>query len=235
MCVALLSSARAELAPSNLRANRTDRIAASLPELVQAAEHGASQAFTWATELKARWQHLERLRREPQGAVWLGGLREPRAFLSATKQRAARASGCRLEEMKLRFEIGAAEGVEGTAEDTRSSSAGDAGVDILGLTVQGIGLHDSKLVAVDGVVELTSVRLVWALPGEPASSASQARLKLPLYADGARRVQLAEAELIAPAALAPSRPPTGRGTHGGDEVAEDAGLHRGAAAFAKFP
>ena len=236
MCAALISLARTELASSSLWPTRADRIAASLPELVQAAMGGASRASSWATGLKARWQQLERLQREPHGAVWLGGLREPQAFLSATKQKAARAGGCRLEEMELRLEI-ATEVAEGSETETREGSADDAVVAILGLAVQGVGVRGNNLVPVDGTSELQHVRLVWARPRERPPGAAQARLLLPLYDDGTRRVQLAEAELTlvaATAAPAPSRPATDRANQGNEGIAEDVGLHRGAAVFATF-
>jgi hypothetical protein len=69
------------------------------------------QAGSWILDLKRRIEHLEKLNREyaeclPDVHVWLGGLFQPGAFLTAMRQWTARLVGLPLENLKLRISIG---------------------------------------------------------------------------------------------------------------------------------
>jgi hypothetical protein len=70
--------------------------------------------MVWMSDLKRRIQHIEKLEQghsqwlQGMGSleVWLGGLFQPGAFLTATRQWTARLSGIPLEALKLSISIG---------------------------------------------------------------------------------------------------------------------------------
>jgi len=226
VCAAQLTSARKELESSSIvQSASRSRVEVLLPELVLAADMGgAPRALLWARTLAARWKQLERLHAagptvRPVDAVWLGGLSEPLAFLSATRQQTARMRGCNLEELQLRLQL------DCLTTDVAASAVATAaiGVQVLGLTVQGVGVRDGVLIAIEDTAPLHA-RLVWAPPAERPSSQ---RYIMPLYADNLRRMLLAEVELALPTSLQSSG-----ANPGGSVITQGDAMQRGAALFA---
>lgn len=86
-------------------------ILATVPShwLVFKVPHGVS-VNQWMMDLKARFDQIERISSLTSlgnlGDVWLGGLFNPEAFITASRQAVAQKNGWSLEELSLSFEIG---------------------------------------------------------------------------------------------------------------------------------
>lgn len=162
----------------------------------------------WATDLAHRMKQLQEVSQcvAQYGAaelknltVWLGGLFNPEAYITATRQCVAQANSWSLEELKLRVSV---------SDDERSSEQG--GFNIKGLKLQGGEcrkniLHLSSLI----MNELPLTTLWWVRAEDSGSTAASSiptdssLISLPVYLDATRTVMLFTVDLNAAKGLTP--------------------------------
>ncbi|BEJ00458.1 hypothetical protein CcaverHIS631_0503150 [Cutaneotrichosporon cavernicola] len=135
----------------------------------------------YVVDLVSRLAQLERIAtRGAAGGVWLGGLFQPEAYITATRQAAAHAAHASLEQLTLSLAL--------------ESGAGGNGFAIEGLKLHGAAWTDGKLMLNDGqTVALGPCELVWTRD----LAAGSAKVNLPVYLNGDRSDVLFSADLDA--------------------------------------
>jgi len=160
----------------------------------------------WLVDLAERLQQLERLSADmlrsprPPLRVWLGGLFAPEAFVTATRQAAARAHAWSLEHLKLHL-----------VPASQAAAEPDAFV-LQGLTLEGgAGWHGDRLAIVPQLfTPMPDTAFVWrhtlttsehqtAPDDDRASSVS-----VPVYINGKRTEFLFAVDMPAPPAVPPA-------------------------------
>lgn len=108
--------------------------------------------------------------------VWLGGLFNPEAYVTATRQYVAQANCWSLEELTMEVEI---------ATSSNSEIQGDSCFGITGLKLQG-AIAKSNRLHLDSTIltELPLVKVSWVKVNSPSSSSS--KVSLPVYLNGNR-------------------------------------------------
>lgn len=158
----------------------------------------------WLVDLAERLQQLERLSADmvksprPPLTVWLGGLFAPEAFITATRQAAARAHSWSLEHLELQLLPSAA-----------ASSEPDAFV-LQGLTLEGgAGWHQETLaIAPQLFTSMPDTAFVWRhtldraqrQPPMPRSNS----VNVPVYINGKRTEFLFAVDMPSPVDIAPA-------------------------------
>jgi len=143
-----------------------------------------STVIQWVTDFGDRVQQLQKISSScsERGAsalksvrVWLGGLFNPEAYITATRQYVAQANSWSLEELTLIVEI----------EDSASSSSiSEDGFGLTGLKLQGAKTNKNKLYLDSSILtELPLVNIRW-LKVSPSKSTS--KVTLPVYLNGNR-------------------------------------------------
>jgi dynein heavy chain 1 len=157
----------------------------------------------WLVDLAERLQQLERLSgdmlRSPRPAltVWLGGLFLPEAFITATRQAAARAHAWSLEHLELHVLPSAA----------AAASEPDAFV-LQGLTLEGgAGWREDRLAIVPQLfTAMPDTAFVWRhtpdLAREPKSTTPS--VNVPVYINGKRTEFLFDVDMPSPADVTPA-------------------------------
>lgn len=107
--------------------------------------------------------------------VWLGGLFNPEAYVTATRQYVAQANSWSLEELTMEVEIATSSNVE---------IKGDSCFGITGLKLQGAIARDNRL-HLDSTIltELPLVKVSWVKINSPQPSN---KVSLPVYLNGNR-------------------------------------------------
>jgi dynein heavy chain 1, cytosolic len=127
--------------------------------------------------------------------IWLGGLFKPEAFITATRQRAARAKTWSLESLVLDLLI------LDTDEKEKAACIADAGTSFIvdGLRLQSASWKDNRLaLSADMATALPPARLIWRRR-EDASMASQAsQVTIPVYLNDSRKDLLVAIPVDAP-------------------------------------
>ena len=102
--------------------------------------------------------------------IWLGGLASPEAFLTATRQEAAKSKKCSLQDLHLSLSL----------------SSGDDGFSFKGLILEGAGWDGSVLVLSDKTSNaLPPVRFVWT-KSKPEVPSGTIALEIPSYLNASR-------------------------------------------------
>lgn len=127
------------------------------------------------------------------GGIWLGGLFQPEAYITATRQAAAHAQGWSLEQVSLSLRLESS----GSAEAFAIKGKSTAFVTMLQADITGLKLHgarwEDKLVLNDGqVVSLGTCELAWT-----KDSVDKDTVNVPVYLNGDRGDVLFSANLAA--------------------------------------
>jgi dynein heavy chain 1 len=157
----------------------------------------------WLVDLAERLQQLERLSGDmlrsprPVLTVWLGGLFLPEAFITATRQAAARAHAWSLEHLELHLLPSAA----------AAAAEPDAFV-LQGLTLEGgAGWREDRLAIVPQLfTSMPDTAFVWRHTPDLVKQAQTdaAVVNVPVYINGKRTEFLFDVDMPSPAGVAPS-------------------------------
>ena len=151
----------------------------------------------WVTDLAHRMKQLKEISQcvAQFGAgelknitVWLGGLFNPEAYITATRQCIAQANSWSLEELKMHVTV---------ADD--ENATGQGGFNIRGLKLQGGECRNNILhLSTQIINELPLTTLWWVRDGEDKQPPPNANLiTLPVYLDSTRTVMLFTIDLYA--------------------------------------
>lgn len=178
----------------------------------------------YITDLVARLAQLERIASNGvAGGIWLGGLFQPEAYITATRQAAAHSQGWSLEQLALSLKVEAQPEadtfvIEGECLDwfyalaRLGSFAEDCGPSwrtrhlstelISGLKLHGAQWAHDKVVLNDGqTVSLGASVLAWTRRDRASDAGPQGTVNLPVYLNGDRSEVLFSADLVAESGL----------------------------------
>lgn len=111
--------------------------------------------------------------------VWLGGLLNPEAYITATRQCVAQANSWSLEELHLQVTVAES----GSAPESSSEWS----FSVTGLKLQGATVKQNRLLLTNTImVDLPTTVLTWIRGPEDASSTGGQSLTLPVYLNSAR-------------------------------------------------
>jgi len=161
----------------------------------------------WIADFVRRMQQLEEISRAADFRtliIWLGGLLNPEAFVTATRQSAAQSHGWSLENLRL-FAEGITVQKPGQAAPTASSQPDADGFTVRGLSLEGASWENNALALTDKLsVSLSPVRFVWKNQENAASVApAKGAISVPVYLSDVRTELLFAIDLASPAS-----PPT---------------------------
>ncbi|XP_047110794.1 dynein heavy chain, cytoplasmic isoform X3 [Schistocerca piceifrons] len=124
--------------------------------------------------------------------VWLGGLLNPEAYITATRQCIAQANSWSLEELMLDVTI--------TDGDASKSSSDDCSFGVVGLKLQGANCRNNQLHLTSTIMmDLPVTLLRWIRNGSTAEVHARSKLSLPVYLNSTRTELLFTVDLnIAP-------------------------------------
>jgi dynein heavy chain 1 len=160
----------------------------------------------WFRDLAKRIQHLEEAKRqladlgEKPLRIWLGGLFNPEAFITATRQRAARSNKWSLESLILDVEVLDTPDKEAAAMAT---SRGDSFV-VEGLQLQGAQWANGLALSTEMIYKLPRVRLAWKTAPADSVGETKGAVQLPVYLNETRKQLLFAADFAAPESIAPT-------------------------------
>ncbi|KAK6637160.1 Dynein heavy chain, cytoplasmic [Polyplax serrata] len=136
----------------------------------------------WITDFSQRVKQLQEVSKlvSTKGAkelklfnVWLGGLLNPEAYVTATRQSVAQANGWSLEELVLDISI----------SDNGTVATDDCSFAVVGLKLQGAQCRNNQLHLTSAIMtELPITLLRWVR----ASSVTEGKLALPVYLNSTR-------------------------------------------------
>jgi len=139
-------------------------------------------------DLKARLAQLESIAAEPTSrrGVWLGGLFQPEAYITATRQAIAHQKGWSLEQLVLSLEVEESSGEESfVVQSGFSRSRPRSSCSLSGLKLSGASWNEGRLVLNDGQsVSLKASQLSWTK--RDAVKARRGTVNLPVYLNGDR-------------------------------------------------
>jgi len=164
----------------------------------------------YITDLCARLAQLEKIASKGSasgaGGIWLGGLFQPEAYITATRQAAAHEQGWSLEQLALSLQIETdpkpdtfvieGECNEMMGEDTKRRLL----TFTTGLKLHGASWKDDKVTLNDGqTVAIGPSVLAWTRRDDTATAAPTASgtVNLPVYLNGDRSEVLFSADLLA--------------------------------------
>ncbi|KAL1138869.1 hypothetical protein AAG570_008931 [Ranatra chinensis] len=174
-----------------------------LSELVRGILPGGWRRYTvprgctviqWVTDFSARVKQLQQVSElaSQRGAscfpVWLGGLMNPEAYVTATRQCVAQANSWSLEELVL----------DVTICDSNQPSFDEYSFAVVGLKLQGAQCRNNQLLLTSTIMmDLPTTLLRWHRAGNEVSDSS--KLSLPVYLNSTRTELLFTVDLnIAP-------------------------------------
>ncbi|OWZ39026.1 dynein heavy chain 1, cytosolic [Cryptococcus neoformans Tu259-1] len=141
----------------------------------------------YINNLAARLAQLERLANgavEAQQGVWLGGLFQPEAYITATRQAVAHDRGWSLEQLVLGMDI--------------SQTGGQDAFAVQGLTLQGASWACGRLQLNEGQsILLPPSQLTWRRHDEAPQTSGTTMVNLPVYLNGDRSDVLFSVDLEA--------------------------------------
>jgi dynein heavy chain 1 len=162
--------------------------------------HGCT-VIQWVTDFCSRVKQLQQVSQlVSQGGakeiktypVWLGGLLNPEAYITATRQCIAQANSWSLEELSLDVSI-----VDGA--NTGRQTADECSFGVIGLKLQGAQCRNNQLFIASTIMTdlpMTFLRWVHSAPGSDAKSG---KIALPVYLNSTRTELLFTIDLnIAP-------------------------------------
>lgn len=158
----------------------------------------------YINNLAARLAQLERLADgavEAQQDVWLGGLFQPEAYITATRQAVAHERGWSLEQLVLSMDISQTGGqgafaIQGMLPFIMSFSSSTLTCIILGLTLQGASWTSGRLQLNEGqAILLPPSQLTWKRHDEAPRTSGATLVNLPVYLNGDRNDVLFSVDL----------------------------------------
>ncbi|XP_054277851.1 dynein heavy chain, cytoplasmic-like isoform X3 [Macrosteles quadrilineatus] len=153
----------------------------------------------WITDFSQRVKQLQKVSQlVSQGgakeiktmAVWLGGLLNPEAYVTATRQCIAQANSWSLEELIL----------DVTITDSNEASVDECSFGVIGLKLQGAQCRNNQLLLTSTIMmDLPVTLLRWTKASAGTEVARQGKLSLPVYLNSTRTELLFTVDLnIAP-------------------------------------
>ena len=137
------------------------------------SKSGTFSLDAWMSDLVRRVNQLSSFSKTSNwssSSIWLGGLASPEAFLTATRQEAARSKKCSLQDLHLSLSL----------------SDGDDGFKFKGLILEGAGWDGKVLVLSDKTSNtLSPVRFVWTKT-KPEVPSGTIALEIPSYLNANR-------------------------------------------------
>ena len=129
-------------------------------------------------------------------SVWLGGLFQPEAYITATRQTVAHKNGWSLEQLSLSVALNQTSDVDAfSVEGKLKSSIPNATADVAGLKLEGADWSESGLTLNDGrPVALGASQLSWR-KSDTVNSDKQT-VNLPVYLNGDRADVLFAVDLV---------------------------------------
>lgn len=152
----------------------------------------------FVANLAARIERLEQtLSAGSRDPIWLGGLIQPEAFVTATRQAVAQQKGWSLEQLVLEFRVGEPNAAEAFAIDGEWIMSSDNSVLMgVGIKLDGAVWTPNGLKFNDGSsTTLSDCQLSWRKAASGASPAGQ--VSLPVYLNGDRTEVLFAVQLDA--------------------------------------
>lgn len=138
--------------------------------------------------LSARLAQLEELAKgtDKRQGVWLGGLFQPEAYITATRQTVAHKNGWSLEQLSLSLALKQSSDADDfSIEGKHPYSCSDIKADMTGLKLEGADWSDSGLMLNDGrPVALGVSQLSWTKT--ETISDNKSTVNLPVYLNGDR-------------------------------------------------
>jgi dynein heavy chain 1, cytosolic len=172
VCNAIQESAKIS---NRCRSVMRDLSKGMLPSLWRKSTFSSSHIVTpepWISDLVRRVNQLVEFGKTTNwisNSIWLGGLASPEAFLTATRQEAAKSKQCSLQDLHLSLSLGSGEGFS-----------------FKGLILEGAGWDGSVLVLSDKTsTVLPSVRFTWTKTKPDVPSGTIA-LEVPSYLNASR-------------------------------------------------
>jgi len=130
----------------------------------------------------------------PPSTIWLGGLFNPNAFITATRQAAARANGWSVENMELTIQV--------LSSTSPRPEASIASFIVKGLTLEAAGWQDGKLaLTTDLTTNLPEVLFSWQNKEQRGTVTSTESVSLPVYINSERTEYLLALEFPAPTSV----------------------------------
>jgi len=152
----------------------------------------------YIANLSARLAQLEDLAKgaDDRKSVWLGGLFQPEAYITATRQTVAHKNGWSLEQLSLSVALNQTSDVDAfSIEGNLKSSIPNATADVAGLKLEGADWSESGLTLNDGrPVALGASQLSWR-KSDTVNSDKQT-VNLPVYLNGDRADVLFAVDLV---------------------------------------
>lgn len=204
---ALLGVCRGEVKQTNYNRALINSLTRGMIPSAWSKEYSIMDSTTlneWLLDLGRRIGQLDSIRpvfapasaaSERPVKIWLGGLFKPEAFITATRQRAARAKTWSLENFVLDISVLDSEAKE---KDALSADAGTSFV-VDGLRLQSASWSDSKLsLSANMATGLPATRFVWRRREDAPVSSHSTKVVLPIYLNDSRKELLVAVPVDAP-------------------------------------
>jgi dynein heavy chain 1 len=159
----------------------------------------------WISDFVRRMHQLDEISRSTDFRtlqIWLGGLLNPEAFITATRQSAAQSHGWSLENLKLCAESIAVKAPGETQAQTQKAGAQPDvdGFTMRGLSIEGASWSGNALALTNELsVPLAPIRFMWKNQENAATQASaQNQIAVPVYLSETRSELLFAIDLACP-------------------------------------
>jgi dynein heavy chain 1 len=152
----------------------------------------------YIANLSARLAQLEDLAKgtDDRKSVWLGGLFQPEAYITATRQTVAHKNGWSLEQLSLSVALNQTSDVDAfSIEGESKPSITNVMADVIGLKLEGTDWSESGLTLNDGrPIALGTSQLSWRK--SDTVSSDKETVNLPVYLNGDRADVLFAVDLV---------------------------------------
>lgn len=133
--------------------------------------------------------------------MWLGGLLNPEAFITATRQAAAQSHGWSLENLRLHAEAITLKSPSDTSSSSTLSTPDADGFTVRGLSLEGASWDKSALALTDELsVSLAPIRFLWKNQEDSKTQQTQqtGQINVPVYLSETRTELLFAIDLAIP-------------------------------------
>jgi len=162
----------------------------------------------WVADFVRRMQQLDEVSRAADFRalrIWVGGLLNPEAYITATRQSAAQSHGWSLENLRLHAEAITLKSAGGDAQDAQGTQGAQPDADgftVRGLSLEGASWSAGALALTDALaVALAPTRFVWRNQEDAHAAQAQAQgraIAVPVYLSETRTELLFSIDLACP-------------------------------------
>lgn len=153
----------------------------------------------WTADFARRMKQLDEISKATdftQLPIWLGGLLNPEAFITATRQSAAQSHGWSLENLRLHAESISVKDTA-VATDAPVAKSGADGFTVRGLSMEGATWENKALALTNELsVPLAPIRFVWK--NQDATASTSGTISTPVYLSETRMELLFAIDLPCP-------------------------------------